>query len=134
MTDMKFKEDMKQWNDKQKGMIPAVLGGVYFLNKNPVGGDHVTYDNTVQINKETSKTITTQQTHTVGYEISLKVDGTVGLPFLFMANFEVTQKLSYSYANMKSDALTDTDKWGFSWRMASNYSGIAPQEAAYCKF
>ncbi|PVI06100.1 hypothetical protein DM02DRAFT_610062 [Periconia macrospinosa] len=132
MTDIKFKEDVKVWNEKSKGQQPAVLGSVYFKNTSPLGSANATYDNTLQISETNSKEMTTTQTHTAGYELSIKVGGGVKIPMLADFGTEVTNSFSYSYSNMKSQGFTETSTWGFNWRMGSNVAGLPPQKGAHC--
>ncbi|KAF1959687.1 hypothetical protein CC80DRAFT_533061 [Byssothecium circinans] len=132
MTSITFKEDMKRWNDKKQGLIPAALGSVYYTNSDEIGGYNATYDTTTVITKAVSKTLTESQTHTAGYTLSVKVSGKVGVPLLAESSMEVTNELSYSYSNMKSTSKTDTDTWSFQWKMGGTGAGIPPQTAAHC--
>lgn len=133
MTDMKFKEDFKKWNDKKQGLQPAALGSVYFKNSSPKGGENATYDSTVAIEETVSKDITTSNTHTAGFKIGVTVSGKVGVPLLAESELSVNTEASYSYTHMESKSFSESEKWGFTWRMGGTASqGIAPQRAAHC--
>jgi hypothetical protein len=133
MTNIKFTEDVKKWNQKKQGLQPAALGSVYYKNSDEKGGFNATYDSTTTITKSVTKTITQSDTHTVGYSLTVKVGGKVGVPLLAESTVEVTNELSYSYEHMKSTTNTDTDTWAFTWRMGGTTQGIPPQMAAHCK-
>jgi len=134
LTDLSIAEDMKKWNEQQKGMENVALRSVYFVNENKVGGPNLTYKFSNVVRKEVSKTLTHETTNMWGGSISVTVGGGVEIPFLTEANVEVATTAEYQNTNMNSRSDTWTDGQDLTYDIGSPGEShlLPPQKAVHC--
>ncbi|KAG9235422.1 hypothetical protein BJ875DRAFT_495019 [Amylocarpus encephaloides] len=130
IIDVKFDENMDQWNAEGRGIRSQDFGNSYFVNQDPPGSPNATFKFSNSKIVTSSKTLTQSSTHVVGAEVSVKVGGKVGVPFVAEGSIEVTATAKYSFERMNSEATTNTETRTIRWDWDGS---IAPGKATHCK-
>jgi len=119
MTSINFLDDINKYHSDQKGLTPAVMGDLYIKNSSPEGGINQTFAMTTNLQKETSRTVTSTQSHTIGGSISITNSFEVGLPKTMKVSSELTREVHYDYTKLTGTENTDKDVFSFTWTIGS---------------